>query len=141
MVLRTIGRLIWVTLAAVVAAAVGLFVLITLGLEKFTVALHGSEPGPDTLEAMLTLLADGTLLLSGLTVLPALAAILIGEIGRLRSWLYYTLAGGATFVAVPVLSGLGAQAASAPSVALWQVFATAGFAAGFVYWLLAGRSA
>jgi hypothetical protein len=24
---------------------------------------------------------------------------------------------------------------------LWQVFATAGFAAGFVYWLIAGRTA
>ena len=28
-----------------------------------------------------------------------------------------------------------------PEHAAWQVFATAGFAGGFVYWLIAGRNA
>ena len=28
-----------------------------------------------------------------------------------------------------------------PEHAVWQVFATAGFAGGFVYWLIAGRNA
>jgi hypothetical protein len=28
-----------------------------------------------------------------------------------------------------------------PDPIVWQVFATAGFAGGFVYWLIAGRNA
>jgi hypothetical protein len=28
-----------------------------------------------------------------------------------------------------------------PPAAVWQVLATAGFAGGFVYWLIAGRNA
>ena len=28
-----------------------------------------------------------------------------------------------------------------PASLIWQVFATGGFTAGFVYWLIAGRSA
>jgi hypothetical protein len=28
-----------------------------------------------------------------------------------------------------------------PETTVWQVFATAGFAGGFVYWLIAGRNA
>jgi hypothetical protein len=30
---------------------------------------------------------------------------------------------------------------SVPPAALWQVLATAGFAGGIVYWLIAGRTA
>ncbi|MGE0230967.1 MAG: hypothetical protein AB7O39_07245 [Flavobacteriaceae bacterium] len=68
---------------------------------------------------------------------PAVAiAVAFGEIRRVRSWLYYVAAGGVC---------------GAAGVALWEpgrfgqqeiaIVMAAGFAAGFVYWLIAGRSA
>jgi hypothetical protein len=43
---------------------------------------------------------------------------------------------------IPLLARLGQQPDQASAAtALWQVFATAGFAGGLVYWLLAGRRA
>ena len=56
--------------------------------------------------------------------------------------LYYVVGGGAALAVVPLLSRLG-QPASVLEISpvVWQVLATAGFAGGFVYWLLAGRTA
>ena len=43
---------------------------------------------------------------------------------------------------VPLLTRLGQPATVLElSPTVWQVLATAGFAGGFVYWLLAGRTA
>ena len=39
-----------------------------------------------------------------LTIFPALAAIIAGEVLRIRSWMYYVLAGGASLVAIPLLT-------------------------------------
>jgi hypothetical protein len=77
-----------------------------------------------------------------LTALPAIAAALIGEILRIRSWIYYLLAGGASLAAIPLL--VTPSSADLPAVATSEymaIFLTACFAGGFVYWLLAGRSA
>ena len=77
-----------------------------------------------------------------LTSLPALVAVVAGEVLKLRSWMYYVLAGGASLAVVPLL--VGARNADVEAVASSQymaIFLTAGFAGGFVYWLLAGRNA
>lgn len=142
MVLRTIGRLIWIPIAFLVAAAAALFVLVTLGLERITHSVH-AEQGPEVVQSAFDMMWQGTLLASGATILPALAVIIVGEVVRIRSWLYYVLGSGAALAAIPILARINTADAAAglPDAVIWQVFATAGFAAGFVYWVLAGRNA
>lgn len=76
-----------------------------------------------------------------LTALPAFAAAVIGEVLRVRSWIYYVLAGGAALAAIPVLAGAAANTPNLPAGEYMTIFATAGFAGGFIYWLLSGRGA
>ena len=74
------------------------------------------------------------------TLLPVLLLIIFGEVSHLRSPIYYIGGGGAAVGVIPLLAKLGQT--NLPDVAsLWQIFATAGFAGGFVYWLIAGRRA
>ncbi len=139
MVMRAIGRLILVPLAFLIAAGAAGFVLFTLGLEKITHALHGTDVGAETVAYAFDM---GTLILSGLTIVPALAVVIIGEVGRIRSWLYYMIGGGVALAALPLLGRLNdASMAAMPDAAVWQVLATAGFVGGLTYWLIAGRSA
>jgi len=139
----TIWRIIVVPVAFVISALIAGLVLVTLGLERVTHAIHGRPmDDADSVFAMFDLLGQGVLLASGLTILPALIIVLVGEVARIRSALYYTIGGGVALVAVPMLAHFGQSAALVlPSPAVWQVFATAGFAGGFIYWLLAGRRA
>jgi len=139
MVWQSVGRFIWVPIAALVAALVSGFVLFTLGLERITQATQGKWDDADTLSGLFDLLVQGQALVTGLTVVPALAVIIIGEVARIRSAFYYVTGGGLALVAVPLLARYS-DLSTIPSV-LWQVFATAGFAGGWVYWLLAGRNA
>src|SRR5262245_36561007 len=134
------GRIILVPLALLLAASASMFVFITLGLERITAVLHQSAPGDETFNAMFGLLGQGIALSTGLTVVPALLMALAGEVARIRSALYYVIGGGAALAAIPLLAHAG-QAGPMPDPTVWQVFATAGFAGGFVYWLLAGRTA
>jgi predicted cobalt transporter CbtA len=78
-----------------------------------------------------------------LTILPAFAAIIAGEVLRIRSWMFYVLAGGASLVAVPLLisSPRADDIQSLPASPYMSIFAAAGFVGGFVYWLLAGARA
>ena len=81
-----------------------------------------------------------------LTALPAFAAVVAGEVLHIRSWMYYVLAGGAALAALPLLVSTEAYgpAVDVPSLSEGQsitIFATAGFAGGLSYWLLAGRGA
>jgi hypothetical protein len=141
MVLRTLGRLIWLPIAFLLSAAVALFVLVTLGLETATHALHNLD-GEETMSAAFDFFWVGSFIASGATLLPALALVIIGEVARLRSWLYYVIGGGVALAAIPLLSRMDPGAATHLMLpALWHVFATAGFAGGLVYWLLAGRNA
>jgi hypothetical protein len=139
---RTLGRIIWVPLAFLVSAAVAGFVLVTLGLERVTQTLRGSGPAEDTIGSMIDLVGHGVLIASAFTVVPALLVVIVGEVARIRSSMYYVAGGGLAFAVVPLLARLGDGGGLAmPAVPVWQVFATAGFAGGLVYWLLAGRSA
>jgi len=76
-----------------------------------------------------------------LTALPAFAAAVIGEVLHIRSWMYYVLAGGAALTAIPILAGAAADAEALPASQYMTIFATAGFAGGLIYWVLAGRRA
>jgi hypothetical protein len=131
-----------IPLALLIAAGASFFVLFTLGLERITGELHRHAPGDDTASAMFNLMNQGALLTTGLTVIPALLVVFVGEIARIRSALYYVAGGGLALAAIPLLARVGqAGEVGLPDQIVWQVFATAGFAGGFVYWLIAGRNA
>jgi len=140
----TVGRMIVIPVAFLFAAAATIFVLLTLGLERMTSVLHQQAvANDDMVQAMFDLMNQGLVLTTGLTVIPALLVVFIGEIARIRSALYYVAGGGLALAAVPLLAryGQGGSVIPDPDQIVWQVFATAGFAGGFVYWLLAGRNA
>ncbi len=142
MIWRTLGRLLLVPIAAIFAGLATLLVLVSLGLERFTQATHAQTLNLDTLGSMFEWVTAGFHWASGLTLVPAVAVIVIGEIAGIRSWLYYVLGGGAAMAAIPLLTALnGSIGAAVPLAAVWQVLATAGFAGGLVYWVLAGRTA
>jgi hypothetical protein len=147
---RAIGRIIIVPVAFLLSALVAIFVLLTIGLEQLTHATGapiGNLDDPDHLFQLWDIGAIGLSLVSGATIIPALLAVVVGEVARIRSWIYYVLAGGLALVAIPLLAGLAGTSspdgATAPTlfVSAWPIFATAGFAAGGLYWLLAGRNA
>jgi hypothetical protein len=142
MILRTLGRLILVPVAFCLAAATAAVVAVTLGLEKITVAMSGKEGGAETVQAYWELVMQGGGLIAGLTLLPALAVVIVGEVARIRSWLFYMIGGGLSLGLLPLVAKAGApDLMTMPPTALWQVLATAGFAGGLVYWLVAGRTA
>ena len=143
MILRSIWRVFVVSFAVLVAMGIAGAVLVSLGLERITQAVLSR----DVIAANIDGTVDGVFavlrLLSAMTVLPALALVIIGEVARIRSALYYVIGGGAAMVAIPLLARMGQVGgmAGGPSLLVWQVFATAGFAGGLAYWLLAGRRA
>lgn len=138
----TVGRFIVIPIALLIAASVSGFVLFTLGLERITGALQGNRSGDDVIVAMFDLTQQGLLLATGLTLIPALVVVIVGEIARIRSAIYYVAAGGLALAAMPMLARMTESGnVVVPETTVWQVFATAGFAGGFVYWLIAGRNA
>lgn len=140
MVLKTIGRLIWIPIAFLIAAVASMLVLVTLGLETLTHAMHNLD-GADTVSAAFDVAWQGTIIASGATLIPALLVVVVGEVARIRSWLYYMIGGGAALAIIPLLARVDPGTMTYALPALWHVFATAGFAGGIVYWLLAGRNA
>lgn len=138
---RAIGRLILVPLACLLASIAAGGMLVTLGLERATHAMHGGLE-VSQLEALFELLLKMGGIAWAASVLPAVLLVIVGEVARIRSLTYYVAGGGAALALLPLLTssaepGKGLLEAGA----LWQVFATAGFAGGLVYWLVAGRSA
>jgi hypothetical protein len=142
-VVKTVGRLIVVIpFALLLAAAASFFVLITLGLERVTSALHMNPIGDGGAETIFAMMNQGLMLLAGVTLIPALLIIIIGEIARIRSAAYYIVGGGIALAAIPFLARVGQSGSLVlPEQTIWQVFATAGFIGGFVYWVIAGRNA
>ncbi|MGC2409496.1 MAG: hypothetical protein WA441_05765 [Methyloceanibacter sp.] len=145
MIIRTFFRVLWAVTAFVLAVMVALAALFALGALWVGDELRAAAPGDPVLEmggpwfgvALFT-----TTVAPALTIFPALIAVVVGEVLRIRSWMYYVLAGGAALAAIPVLAS--APAGPMPGLPAGQymtIFAAAGFAGGFVYWLLAGRGA
>jgi hypothetical protein len=143
MILRSIWRIVVVSFAVLVSMLIAAAVLLTLGLERVTQALHNRDVVVDDIDGAANGVFAVLQLASAFTVLPALALIVVGEVARIRSALYYIIGGGAAMAAIPLLARLGQAGATAggTSLLVWQVFATAGFAGGLAYWVLAGRRA
>ena len=141
MLARALGRIVLVPLAFVLGAAAALAVLISIGLEKATHALHGRDVDAATIRTLWDALAGVGSLASIATAVPAILVVLIGEVGRIRAPLYYVAGGGVAMSAMPLLARIGSDSGLAQIGLIWQVFATAGFVGGMVYWLIAGRRA
>jgi hypothetical protein len=139
---RALGRIILVPLGFILASLAAVAVLFTLGMERFTHAMHGRDVDADAISAMFGLFTDTVALFSTFTIIPAILLVIVGEVARIRSSLYYILGGGAVLAAWPLLSRLGTTAPDPAQLSVvWTVFATAGFTGGFIYWLVAGRRA
>lgn len=137
--LQAAGRILMVGFAFLAAIAGAGFIAVRLGLERVTQALHGDA---DPYGRIFDLIFSGLHLSLFLTLVLALAVVIIGEVARIRSALFYIAGGGIAVAAAPLLIEVqkAGGAANLPAF-LWQVFATAGFAGGGIYWLLAGRNA
>lgn len=140
--LATIGRIIWVPIAFLVSGLLCAFVILTLGLELLTQYTKGFDDPYMAFDGRFELVATTFSVIQAVTLLPAIFLVLVGEIARIRSVYYYVVCGGLAAVSAPLLARIGEVGAMhVPAVPVWQVFATGGFIAGFVYWLLAGRNA
>jgi len=138
--LRTVGRLIWLPIAFLLSALVALCLIVSLGQERLIAVLRGRGSDAAMFDAAVEFFGFALQLLSVYTLLPAIVLILIAEVARIRALLYYVIGGGATLATVPLLTRLQQPAGTLDAV-IWPVLATAGFAGGLVYWLLAGRNA
>jgi len=127
------------------AVAVALAVLFVLGAMWTGDELRAVAPSDPLLQQGAPLF--GMVLFAGtvtpaLNALPALIAVVAGEVLRIRSWMYYVLAGGAALASIPILAAPQSADLSAIIASHYMtVFAAAGFAGGFIYWLLAGARA
>jgi hypothetical protein len=130
-----------VPLAFLLGTVAALFILFTLGMEKITHALAGRAIEADASQ-IFEFMRQASALASAATIVPAILLVIVGEVARIRSSAYYILGGGAALCALPLMAMAGSLSSDlSPLGTLWTVFATAGFAGGFVYWLLAGRNA
>ncbi len=143
MIFRTILRWLWVVIAFMIASAIALMVLFSLGIFWLGDEIRAGAQGDlfirqtaDLYAAFFFTAAVGP----ALTGLPGFLAVIAGEIMRIRSALYYTLAGGAAVAVIPILAR-AAENASAPGSSYMTLFAAAGFVGGFAYWALAGARA
>ncbi|SDU41748.1 hypothetical protein SAMN05428979_3635 [Stappia sp. ES.058] len=82
----------------------------------------------------------GASVIGGLSFVPALLAVCVSEVFRLRGVVFHLAAGGLIALGIWAMQDTGGQASSGlPKGSL--VVLAAGFVGGFVYWLLAGRQA
>jgi hypothetical protein len=145
-ILRYVGRLLWVVAAFCIAAGAALAILFAFGAMWVGDELRAAASDDPVLRTG-GATAFGAVLFAGtvtpaLTALPALIAVVIGEALRIRSWMYYVLAGGAALAAIPLLAASPSPNLAAVAASQYlAIFAAAGFAGGLVYWLLAGARA
>ena len=140
--LRALGRIVLLPIAFVLAAGVALFVIFSLGQERVVQAVTGSGAEAIPLGAVVDLVGLAIRLASVYTLVPALLLVIVGEVAHIHSSIFYIVGGGVALAVVPLLTRLGQPMTVLElSPVVWQVLATAGFAGGFAYWLLAGRRA
>lgn len=140
MIGRTFGRLLVVIIGFIISIFVGGSALI--GLAGYYVTKLANNQDVTSLAQFF----DNAVSLLGafmapVTLLPAMLVILVGELAGIRALLYYIVAGGAAAVVMPLVSATQDGLGEAYSGAYFGMVATAGFAGGLAYWLLAGRRA
>jgi hypothetical protein len=144
LILHAIGRFLMVPLGFILGMAAAIAVLLTLGLEVTTQTLARQAGDADRIEVLIDLGLGLLRVFAAATILPALLVVIVGEVARIRSVLYYVLGGGLALAMFPVLARIGTTLPGADGnvpLRAWAVLSTAGFAGGLVYWLVAGRRA
>lgn len=136
--MRMLGRLIIVPIGLALAALAAMAILVSLGQERVTVAMRGAGPEEAVFGFFEVLLKVGLVLLNVQTLVLPFLVVVVGEVARIRTPAYYVASFGVLAALVPLLGKIDPTAGAAP---IWAIFATAGFVGGFVYWLIAGRSA
>jgi hypothetical protein len=119
--------------ACVVAAAVVMVAFLVLDQTDF--AHMTSDPA-----AILAVIGFSSVTLSGYALLPFLLVVALAEGFRLRSALFYALAGGVLALVLTFGSALGISV-SQIFVRDRGIMVVAGLLAGLVYWAIAGRNA
>jgi hypothetical protein len=138
--LRALGRIILLPIAFVLAAAVTLFVIFSLGQERAVQAVTGRGPEEIPIGAVVDLVGLAIRLASIHTLVPALLLVIVGEVAHQDRALYYVIGGGVALAVVPLLTRLGQpMTVLKPSPVVWQVLATLGFAGGFVLLAAGGQ--
>ncbi len=143
MIFRTIFRWLWVVIAFGIAASVTLVVLFGMGIFWLGDEIRAGAEGDDFIWASAEIFAAiffTAAVAPALTALPGVLAVIIGEVMRIRSSIYYMLAGGAALAVIPILAR-SAENASMPFSSYMSLFAASGFIGGFAYWALAGARA
>jgi hypothetical protein len=142
-ILRYVFRVLLLVVAFCLAAIVALTVLFALGSMWVGDELRAAAPPDDPFLHQGGAIVFGMMFFAStvapaLTALPALLAAMVGEVLKIRSWIYYVVAGGVSLLAIPVLAGTSEPGSAVIPVGEYMtIFATAGFAGGFIYWLLA----
>ncbi|MEL6291197.1 MAG: hypothetical protein AAFQ44_05345, partial [Pseudomonadota bacterium] len=90
----TLARIVLVPLGLILAAAAAGFVLVTLGSERFIQEISNESYDGETLVILQGLFAQGAAIVSAVSVIPALGVVIIGEVARIKSLLYYMVGGG-----------------------------------------------
>ncbi|HEY7646985.1 MAG TPA: hypothetical protein VH858_18230 [Hyphomicrobiales bacterium] len=147
MIWPTLRRVLAVAAGFVLAMIAGLITLFFLGARW--AAGEASAFTPDNADEISQALNQGLGVIAFfinvapvLTLLPAIAAVVLGEVARIRSLLYYLIAGGVAAALMPLIATQQeATGSSTYSAAYFSIIATAGFAGGLMYWLIAGRNA
>jgi hypothetical protein len=133
--MRLLGRLLWVLFAFLIASTAAALV-VTLG----SLAADPANPGTGVVldETVGLIVGVSGVLIATVTLLPAALLIAIAESLRLRSFVFYTLAGAVMACYGGLGRGFTAKLGFDHSSEVW---AASGIAAGLIYWLLAGRQA
>ena len=144
--LNVIGRFLLVAFAFFLSILTALVVMVYLGGKELGANYTSEFVEFDPEFAFFNdIIGVGLFIVSigpALTILPALIAIIVGEVAKIRSAIYYILAGGIAVLAIPFLytTGDGINYV-APNARYMVIFSASGFIAGFIYWALAGRRA
>ncbi len=143
MIFKTILRWMWVVIAFGIAVSIALVVLFSMGIYWLGDEIRAGAEGDEFLwhgAEVFAAIFFTTAVVPALTALPGLLAVIVGEVMRIRSSLYYMLAGGAALAVIPILARSAENAAS-PFSSYMSLFAASGFIGGFCYWALAGARA
>ena len=148
MIARVFGRALAVLFAFLLAVLAGVITLFTLGMSwAAEEAVRYAEEPQDEISHMIHegfgMLAFFVTVSPVLTLLPVIAVAIAGELARIRSAFYYITAGGVATAIMPLVASyrVEAQSQATYNAEYFAILATAGFAGGLVYWLVAGRNA
>ncbi|RIA55517.1 hypothetical protein [Dichotomicrobium thermohalophilum] len=150
MIWPAIRRIIAVVFAFTLACLTALIVLFAVGADWAAreLAAHSNEladprePPEEVFLRGIGFVAFFVTVAPTLSVLPGLVAVIVGEVAKIRAALYYIVAGGLAMIVMPLAYIVqNAPAEAVPSAQYLTIYATGGFAAGLVYWLIAGRNA